>query len=103
MKYEDALKKWGILKLGTHRNLGQFTEIVDVKVDMDFNEGYSCCNGSDPDCYCSFAESPSCNIAITGTGISKDGKSVRLGYNIDANDFDFATMIKELFEVSKIK
>lgn len=103
MKYEEAIERWGAHKLleSYNRRRAQFVEIRDIKVDMDFNEGYGCCGGSDPDCYCSFAESPSAKVLITGTGVRLGGEEQRVQYSIEWEDFDFATVIKELFEISK--
>jgi hypothetical protein len=90
MQYEEALKRWGATKLARdHRG-----EIVvdSVMVDMEFNEGYACCGGRDPDCYCSFAESPSANVKITG----RDEFGKHVSETISHYEFDFVTILKEI-------
>lgn len=99
MKYDEALKLWGASKLQyayLPLNNDRDIDVESVNVHMNFNEGYACCGGSDPNCYCSFAESPSTNIRITG----RTKKYTQLTYDIDVDDFDFATMLKELCEVA---
>lgn len=87
MKYEDALKVWGASKLRESYRSVSDLRVEDVTVEMDFNQGYACCGGSDPDCYCSFAESPSANVAI------RSGKYVT---TISADEFDFASILGEI-------
>ena len=99
MKYEDALQEWGARKIETAN--WALTEKIDrstVKVEMEFDEGYACCGGRDPDCYCSFAESPSANVSITG----RTSASSRKVYSaeIDHYSFDFATVLREIVEAS---
>jgi hypothetical protein len=84
MKYEEALKKWGAEK-------AKIEDWESVSVDFDWNEGYACCGGSDPDCYCSFAESASFNVVV------KVGK--KFVYNSDIH-YDMGSFLKELFEVA---
>lgn len=100
MKYDEALRLWGKKRIedhwaGSYRPVELDIDPATVTVTMDFNAGYACCGGSDPDCYCSFAESPSATVKIYGT--TRDGWS---GYNvdIDADDFDFASVLKEIVE-----
>ena len=95
MKYEDALKAWGYAILvakreGESRWYGRAYPPVDrdlVRVEMDFDEGFSCCGGTDPNCYCSYAQSPTANVVIT------DG---RYRKEIPADEFDFATVLGEI-------
>ena len=93
MKYEEALKVWGAMKLNNY-NGGRYGNIdpETVKVSFNFNEGYACCGGSDPDCYCSFAESPRAEVVIR----SAESGQVR---TIPMEDFDFAQVLKEIVEV----
>lgn len=84
MNYEKALKIWGAERLSTrHRTVNPDT----VKVEMEFNEGYACCGGTNPGCYCSYAESPSAYVTIT-SGKLKD--------SINVEDFDFAEILGEI-------
>ena len=86
MQYEEALKRWGADIL--HRP----DEWRDVHVRMNFEEGFACCGGSDPLCYCSFAESPRAEVIITSTT-----RSTR----IDLEDFDFAEVLRQIVEIGK--
>lgn len=96
MSYDDALKAWGAEKLKymadwPTRN-GSPRPPVDpegVTVVFDFSEGYACCNGTDPDCYCPYAESPRAEIVIS------DG---RYTYTVPASEFDFAATLREIVE-----
>ncbi|MFE7717547.1 hypothetical protein ACFU44_00725 [Nocardia rhizosphaerihabitans] len=102
-KYEKALKLWGTAKLREEHSYGHTsrrpkTLKIDpdtVRVDLDFSEGYACCGGTDPHCYCSFAESPSCKVRITGRTIDGDSVSAEIGQY----SFDFATMMREMSEI----
>lgn len=98
MNYEEALKVWGANKLEEwiQPSTKSKTSIVleSVKVDLEFDEGYACCGGRDPDCYCSFAESPSANVEINGV----DDRGERHNRKISHWDFDFATILKEIVE-----
>lgn len=93
MQFELALKEWGARKLEQYNRK---VEIVreSVKVDLEFNEGYACCGGTDPDCYCSLAESPSASVEINGV----NAKGKRYRYEMDNWDFDFATILGEIVE-----
>lgn len=92
MKYEDALREWGARRL--EENGYGDVDRNSVVVNMEFNEGYACCGGRDPDCYCSFAESPSAEVVITGNAFHM--KSARC--TISSWSFDFATILKEIVE-----
>jgi len=83
MKYEEALKRWGATKIGTD-------DWENVLVRFDFSEGFACCGGTDPDCYCSFAESPSFDIAVT---YGRKHWSQDLQYGM-------TEFLQELFEIS---
>lgn len=89
MMYNDALKVWGASKLREHYRRYNLSDlrVEDVVVEMDFNQGYACCGGSDPDCYCSLAESPSANVEI------RAGKYVT---TISHYEFNFATILGEI-------
>lgn len=83
MKYEEAIKLWAAKKLGIDP-----ASVESVWFDID--QGYQCCGGSDPDCYCSFAESPSLEANIA----TSKGTQV-LGY------LDMGQVLREVFEVSE--
>ncbi|QQV92518.1 hypothetical protein SEA_MEGANTHEEKILLA_174 [Streptomyces phage MeganTheeKilla] len=88
MQFEKALKVWGAQRLSnSHRTVNPDI----VKVEMEFNEGYACCGGTDPDCYCSYAESPSAKVVISA-GKVRD--------TIDVEDFDFAEILGEIVKAA---
>lgn len=102
MKYEDALKVWGAKKL-VEQNRGVKVEKIDVesvKVEFEFDEGYACCGGSDPNCYCSFAEPPTANVKIIGrkADVKRGGY---LSAEIGIHEFDFATVLREICEAGE--
>lgn len=88
MNYEEALKEWGARKLEKIYN-GILVGRETVKVSMEFDEGYACCGGRDPYCYCSFAESPRAYVEIT---------SGKYKCSIDSWEFNFAGILKEIVE-----
>jgi len=96
MKYEEALQLWGAKKLSeVYPRLA--IDSATVHVGMQFDKGYVCCGGRDPDCYCSRAESPSASVRITAW--TRD-MSRQASVDIDAEDFDFATVLSEIIAVS---
>lgn len=104
MKYDEALQEWGKIHLRqSYRNCDLSAESVVVR--MEFEEGYFCCNGTNPLCYCSFAESPSANVRIEGSCTSyknyKTHKAHVLSTCIPAEDFDFVAVLKEICEAGK--
>jgi hypothetical protein len=85
MKYEEALKRWGAAKL-------EIDDWQNVNVDFDIDEGFSCCGGNDPDCYCSYATSPSFEVVVTALGGRMWSESLQ---------YEMHTFLQELFEVSE--
>lgn len=95
MQYEQALKHWGASKLinpWTPLKQYESVDVDSVVVTMVFDRGYECCGGTDPDCYCSLAESPSASVQITGT--TDTGRT--LTHSIDAEDFNFTEVLGEI-------
>ena len=93
MKYEEALQLWGAGKLASYaKMMGEDVVLSSVKVEFDFSEGYNCCGGRDPHCYCSFAESPRADVLITGYTTGDNSVSS----TIDIASFDFVTVLGEL-------
>ena len=90
MNYEDALKAWGLTKLKEWYPNDKINP-DDVVVRMNFNPGYACCGGSDPLCYCSFAESPSAEVRVEAWPRS---------WVMSVENFDFATVLKEICDVA---
>lgn len=86
--YQTALRLWGAERLKERYGDRIDGKIEDITVEFEFREGFECCGGRDPDCYCSLAESPSANVII------------RSGYTynryIDMEDFDFVTTLQEI-------
>ena len=94
MQYEVALREWGALRLeGLHSRTGVVVDRSTVSVRFDFDEGYACCGGSDPNCYCSFAESPRAEVVVTGRTV---GDERSLHWSLPASDFDFASVLSEI-------
>lgn len=95
MKYEDALRLWGARKIASsYRITVEDIVLGSVRVDFTFDEGYACCGGSDPNCYCSFAESPRAEVAVSAS--TKSTGTLR--WTLDLESFDFATVLSELCE-----
>jgi hypothetical protein len=101
--YETALRLWGEKRLRANywNDIPEDAEIYDVGVEMEFDEGYDCCGGTDPLCYCSLAESPRADVVITGKykkthyGAEKEFVAVD---KRSADDFDFVTVLNEILE-----
>lgn len=94
MKYEEALREWGARRIEQNYN----KIVIDrstVVVEMEFEPGYSCCGGRDPDCYCSFAESPSADVVVVGRQESSN-KTYRI--SIGQYEFDFAAILREIVD-----
>lgn len=94
MQYEDAIRMWGAQKLQERYPRGVFSA-DSVTVDMEFDPGFACCGGSNPDCYCSFAESPSADVVIKGKNTALK-KPVSVETKISHYEFDFATILGEI-------
>lgn len=90
MKYDDALKAWGLLKLREWYPKDKI-DPQSVTVRMNFSEGYACCGGSDPLCYCSFAESPSAEVRVEAWPRT---------WTMSVDDFDFSKVLKEICEAA---
>lgn len=84
MQFEKALKVWGAQRLSYGKTK---IDPETVQVETHFDEGYACCGGSDPNCYCSYAESPKAYVIIT---------SGEHRQTIDLEDFDFAEILGEI-------
>lgn len=96
MKYEDALKCWGYRKLKSQLTPPESILMSDIEVRMVFVKGYNCCGGTDPDCYCSMAESPRADVEIWAK--TTQGRNVYT--NVDLGDFDFVGTLKEILEAA---
>lgn len=98
--YDEALKVWGAKRLAGAWSFSFEDILVEtVSVDMEFDRGYQCCGGRDPECYCSLAESPSADVKITARardGI--DGLTVNIETRISTDDFNFADVLREIVE-----
>lgn len=107
MDYQEALSRWGARKIARRRGLHLASIDLDsVRVRMDFDGGYACCGGTDPNCYCSFAQSPRAEVAITANlrtdnlhllplfGRYQGGDAVQ--FTIPLADFEFTTVLREI-------
>lgn len=94
MKYEDALKCWGYLKIKSQVNDDETILMKDIEVRMVFVKGFNCCGGLDPGCCCSMAESPRADVEISATTT----KGRYIYHTIDLGDFDFISALKEILE-----
>lgn len=90
MKYEDALRKWGALKLEQY---GSKVDPQTVTVVTNFSEGYPCCGGNNPGCYCSLATSPTATVMVSSYGFPYT-------YTIDLDEFDFVTFLGEIVDAA---
>ena len=98
MNYETALIKWAEKKIVENWYRGSLL-VLDpetVQVTLVFDKGFACCGGSNPDCYCSLATSPRAEVRVTAQTTAGGG----VYYNIEPDDFDFTTMLRELVEVA---
>lgn len=96
MHYDMALKMWGLSKLKPQLKQSEKLVLNQIDVGMNFSQGYGCCGGTDPECYCSLAESPSAEVSIT----AYTNKGRRIEHTIDLDCFDFATVLKEIVEAA---
>ena len=96
ISYEEASRRWGIEKLNTYPALLKKVDKDSVTVDFEMDPGYNCCGGSDPDCYCSFAESPQMTAKISYRGL---GKTRGPKPSITITYIDFAETLREMFEL----
>lgn len=95
MKYDDALKAWGILKLTEFRKVDIDPDTVTVS--MFFDEGYSCCGGTNEGCYCSYAYGPSAEVRVQGY---EKGTYYPVRWDLPYDSFDFSTVLKEICEAA---
>lgn len=87
--YEEQLIKWA-----TERFERLPGDIQRVTLENQYYEGYDCCGGSDPNCYCSFAESATLNLVVTAYG-----KRNKLHEEyIDMMYGDMGKLLKEIIE-----
>lgn len=96
MNYEDALRAWGATRLSHYGEIDPAT----VTVSMDFSEGYACCGGRDPGCYCSFAESPRADVVIRGEYRSGAEGAWPPYTTIAMADFDFVAVLAEIVDAA---
>ncbi len=106
LQYEKALQVWGAQQLQKSYQYAHMTKthgpmMVDKKtvtVEMDFDEGNNCCGGSDPDCYCSLAESPSASIKIQGMASFNNHEAFLAEEEISHYNFDFVQILGEIVD-----
>ncbi len=94
LTYEDAVRKWGATKLDGYSNIrGKYDE-ASVSVDFELDSGYACCGGSDPNCYCSFAESPSMKAYVSYKSLKGRTEKIVISY------IDFAETLREVLAIN---
>jgi len=100
MNSDEALQEWGRRKLLV---VYPGTEYSEVEVDVDIDPGYNCCGGSDPDCYCSYAESPSMQIEIVGFYGPETVRHRMQSHRIETGEYnyDFHRLIREIVAVGE--
>lgn len=87
--YDEQIVKWA-----TKRYCIEQGRVTSVKMTNEYNEGYACCGGTDPNCYCSFAESATMNLKV-----EVFQNSTRLEVDrIDMMYGDINKIIQEIFE-----
>lgn len=85
MEYQEALGRWAAIKAQADPD-----SWADFEVDIEMDPGYACCGGTDPLCYCSLAESPSCKLVVY-SGKQRVWSS---------SYFDFTSVVREILEVA---
>lgn len=98
---DEALQEWGRRKL-KERYPGVEHHIVNVDVEID--PGYQCCGGSDPHCYCSYAESPSIQVEIRGFYGKRDVPRHKMQVNsitTSEYNYNFPALIREIVAVAQ--
>lgn len=100
--YDVALQAWGSIRLAASRGLPvSRIDRSSIKVSMDFDAGYACCNMTDPDCHCTQAIAPTANVVITGfiTVDPATGSPRRMiEEKIDSEWFEFSDILREIVE-----
>lgn len=89
LTYDEAVQVWAKNYAAQDKSF-KHKDAYKYRVDVEVNEGYACCGGRDPQCYCSYAESPSAYIGITITDGSILVKQIELRYK------DMAEVVREI-------
>lgn len=89
LPYDEQIKVWASSRYDL-----DLATIESVSIDTRFNEGYACCGGADPNCYCSFAESASMYLTITVAFITGGTTN----FEIDMIYGDMGKLIQEIIE-----
>lgn len=108
MDSNEALKAWGASKLPneswdykTRGNIKVTQIFVDtVSVEFQYEQAYSCCNGTDPDCYCSFATDGYARVMITGDALLESGEITTLCTYLEAEELQFFRIINEMVDIA---
>lgn len=104
LPFDEQLKVWAAIK---YQIILQ--EIESVTLEQSYDEGYTCCGGTDPGCYCSMATGASLNLVVT---ITKKGRKPRHAHAhgdfaevldqqveyIDMLNDDIGPLVKEIYE-----
>lgn len=90
--YDEQVKVWAAQRFNV-----PLDEIDSVAMESVFNEGYACCGGADPNCYCSFAESASMHLSVVVTKVNGRGSV----HKIDMMYGDMNELIQEIYEAGQ--
>lgn len=100
--YDVALQAWGSIRLAASRGIPvSRVDRSSIRVSMDFDEGYACCETYDPDCHCTRAIAPTANVVITGYLLADPAMGFErrmLEEKIDSEWFEFSDILREIVE-----
>ena len=72
------------------------TDIVRAEIYLETNQGFSCCGGRDPECYCSLAEGASSYLQLTAYDSNKKHHTMQIHES-------FATILEEIIKIGNRK
>jgi len=93
-EYEEISRRWALSKLSPL--LREKVSEESVTVDFVLDEGYNCCGGTDPNCYCSLATSPQMTAVIS---YLPRGRSSGAKLSITLNCIDFTETLREILSL----
>lgn len=90
LPYDEQLKVWAAIRYNLI-----LQEIESVALETNYDEGYPCCGGRDPGCYCSLATSASLDLIVTINKTTTIEPQVEM---IDLMFGDMGDLVKEIYE-----